>query len=293
MATSRKRTEADGGFRTESTPDLPDFLAGIVTAFLAIAAPPASPAPGLGAVRLASSGHPVPVSRVFADDADHRQYITTGNLAESDRAFLFLMDYAKSRRVNLQGRAQMTDDAALIARSMPACYKACREHAVAARRAHPEVGRAVDANSLEPPQGSSLDHRSQCMTTRTDRGLTEIVTPLGFEATLARVIDAIADAGLTVFARIDHAQGAAQVGLAMPPTVVLLYGNPRGGTPIMLAAPGAALDLPLRVLVREVETGTSVSLRPIAPMLLAAGVPDHLANALDPAQRLVMEAIRS
>ena len=131
------------------------------------------------------------------------------------------------------------------------------------------------------------------MNTRTDHGPIEIVTPLGFASTLAQVTDAITAAGLTVFARIDHALGAVQVGLTMPPTIVLLYGNPRGGTPIMLAAPVAALDLPLRVLVREVESGTSVSFHPIAPMLLAAGVPDHLANALDPAQRLVMKAIRS
>ena len=130
------------------------------------------------------------------------------------------------------------------------------------------------------------------MTTRADRGLTELVTSSGFEATLAQVTGAIEAAGLTVFARIDHALGAAQVGLAMPPTVVLLYGNPKGGTPIMVAAPKAALDLPLRVLVRAVEDGTSVSFHPIAPVLLAIGVPDRLANALDPAQRLVMEAIQ-
>lgn len=79
----------------------------------------------------------------------------------------------------------------------------------------------------------------------------------------------------------------------MPSTVVLLYGNPKGGTPIMLAAPNAVLDLPLRMLVREVEAGTSVSFHPIAPTLRAAGVPDHLAHTLDPAQRLVMEAIQS
>ena len=91
------------------------------------------------------------------------------------------------------------------------------------------------------------------MTAGTDRGLTETVTRLAFAATLARVTDAIAAAGLTVFARID---------------------------------------LPLRLLVRAMETGTSVSFHPIAPVLLAAGVPDHLAHALDPAQRLVMEAIQ-
>lgn len=130
------------------------------------------------------------------------------------------------------------------------------------------------------------------MTVSTDRNLIEIVSLLDFAATLARVTDAITAAGLTVFARIDHAHGAAQVGLAMPPTVVLLYGNPKGGTPIMLAAPGAALDLPLRVLIRAAEAGTLVSFHPIAPTLLAAGVPDHLANTLDPAQHLVVEAIQ-
>ena len=129
------------------------------------------------------------------------------------------------------------------------------------------------------------------MITTSDRAPTEILTQLGFETTLARVADAIAAAALTVFARIDYGLGAAQAGLAMLPTVVRLYGNPKGGTPIMLAAPAAALDLPLRVLVRAIETGTSVSFHPTAPMLLAAaGVPDHLATTLDPAERLVMEA---
>ena len=130
------------------------------------------------------------------------------------------------------------------------------------------------------------------MTVSTDRGLTELITLSDFTATLARVTAAIAAAGLTVFARIDHAHGAEQAGLTMPPTVVLLYGNPKGGTPIMLAAPGAALDLPLRLLVRALDAGTSVSFHPIAPVLLAAGVPDHLANTLDRTQHLVMEAIQ-
>jgi uncharacterized protein (DUF302 family) len=131
------------------------------------------------------------------------------------------------------------------------------------------------------------------MTTRTDRDPIEVVTPLPFDAALARITDAIASAGLAVSARIDHAQAAAQGGLAMPPTVVVIYGDPEDGTPIMLTVPNAALDLPLRVLVREVETGTSVSFHPIATVLLAAGVPDHLAHALDPAQRLLLEAIQS
>ena len=131
------------------------------------------------------------------------------------------------------------------------------------------------------------------MTGGTEPDLVEITTRLGFDAAVARVSGAIAGAGLTVFARIDHAQNAAEAGLAMPPTVVLIYGNPKGGTPIMLAAPNVALDLPLRVLVREVGTGSSVSFHPVAPILLNAGVPEHLARALDPAQRVITEAFQS
>lgn len=122
--------------------------------------------------------------------------------------------------------------------------------------------------------------------------LVELAGPLGFEATLHRVTEAIEAAGLTVFARIDHADGARQAGLMMPPAIVLIYGHAKGGTPIMLAAPGSALDLPLRVLVRGAGEGTMVSFRPIAPVLLQAGVPENLAHRLDPAQRLLAMAIQ-
>jgi len=79
----------------------------------------------------------------------------------------------------------------------------------------------------------------------------------------------------------------------MPPTVVMLYGNPKGGTPIMLAAPQAALDLPLRVLVREEVGRVLVSFHPVADMLKNAGVPDDLATRLEPAQRVLVDAIKS
>ncbi|MBV8750012.1 MAG: DUF302 domain-containing protein [Candidatus Eremiobacteraeota bacterium] len=75
--------------------------------------------------------------------------------------------------------------------------------------------------------------------------------------TVDRLADAVHAAGNTVFARIDHAAGAAEVGLSMPPTQVLIFGNAVVGTPLMQAAPTIAIDLPLRFLVWEDEAGTT------------------------------------
>lgn len=132
------------------------------------------------------------------------------------------------------------------------------------------------------------------MTDRTsDSTLVEQPSAWPFAPTLDRLKTAIEGAGLKVFARIDHAAGAKEFGMTMPPTVVLLYGSPKGGTPIMLAASAAALDLPLRVLVREDADGrTQVSFHPIVSVLLVAGVPEGLARHLEPAQALLLGAIQ-
>ena len=83
----------------------------------------------------------------------------------------------------------------------------------------------------------------------------EYASARAFAPTLNRLVEVIEAAGMRIFARIDHAAGAREVGLAMPPATLLIYGHPKGGTPIMLAAPRAALELPLRVLVREDADG--------------------------------------
>jgi uncharacterized protein (DUF302 family) len=124
-------------------------------------------------------------------------------------------------------------------------------------------------------------------------GVTEQESSLSFDATLNRLTEAIERAGLTIFARIDHAAGARGAGLVMPPTVVLIYGAAKGGTPVMLAAPQSALDLPLRVLVREDADGrTLVAFHPIAQTMRAAGVPEALTDRLEPAQALLIKAIK-
>lgn len=74
---------------------------------------------------------------------------------------------------------------------------------------------------------------------------------------------------MTIFARIDHAE-ARNAGLAMPPTQVLIHGNAKPGTPLMLAAPSVALDLPLRVLVRDdCQGSTWMSSHTAAPPAVA------------------------
>jgi uncharacterized protein (DUF302 family) len=119
-------------------------------------------------------------------------------------------------------------------------------------------------------------------------------TSLTFDMALDRTSAAITRAGLTIFAKIDHAAGARDVGLTMPATTVLLYGHAKGGTPIMLAAPSVALDLPLRVLIREDADGHAiVAFHPARQMLEAAGLPEALASRLDPAQKIIIEALSS
>ncbi len=124
------RMESRGGFRTGITPELERVLANTDTAYLATASASGQP---YAQHRGGPPGFIRPLGPDllgFADFTGNRQYITTGNLAENDRAFLFLMDYARARRVKLWGHARMTDDPALVARLMPAQYDAQPEQAL-------------------------------------------------------------------------------------------------------------------------------------------------------------------
>src|SRR4030088_1694325 len=73
----------------------------------------------------------------------------------------------------------------------------------------------------------------------------------GYAETVKRLIEAIASRGLTVFAQIDHAAAASEAGLELAPELVVLFGNPRAGTPLMQSDPRIGVELPLRMLVWE------------------------------------------
>jgi uncharacterized protein (DUF302 family) len=82
-------------------------------------------------------------------------------------------------------------------------------------------------------------------------GLTRVASSFGPKETMDRLAAAVTAKGMTVFARIDHAAGAAAAGLPLRPTELLIFGNARGGTPLMQAAQTIGIDLPLKALVLE------------------------------------------
>jgi predicted pyridoxine 5'-phosphate oxidase superfamily flavin-nucleotide-binding protein len=125
-----RRMEERGGWRTTVTPDLAAFLRERDSAYLATASRAGQP-------YVQHRGGPKGFIRVidektlaFADYAGNRQYITAGNLAENDRAYLFLMDYAHRHRIKIWGRAKVVEDAEAIAKLMPQGYAARPEQAI-------------------------------------------------------------------------------------------------------------------------------------------------------------------
>jgi uncharacterized protein (DUF302 family) len=89
----------------------------------------------------------------------------------------------------------------------------------------------------------------------TDNGLITLPSAYGAKATADRLAAEAAAKGMTVFARIDHAAGAKEVGMTLRPTEVLIFGNARGGTPLMQAKQTLGIDLPLKALVWEDADG--------------------------------------
>ena len=81
------------------------------------------------------------------------------------------------------------------------------------------------------------------------QGLTSIPSSFGPKETMDRLEAEIRAQRMTVFARIDHAAGAAEVGLTLAPTELIIFGNARGGTPLMQSVQTVGIDLPLKVLV--------------------------------------------
>ncbi len=108
----------------------------------------------------------------------------------------------------------------------------------------------------QPKQTSPHDTlQEKSMTPKPDNGIVSIPSNHSVDETVAKLEAILRNKGVKLFAVIDHSGEAEKAGLKMPPTKVLIFGNPKGGTPLMLCAPSTAIDLPLKVLVAEGADG--------------------------------------
>jgi uncharacterized protein (DUF302 family) len=87
------------------------------------------------------------------------------------------------------------------------------------------------------------------------KGLIDIPSSHSVDETITKLEGILQAKGITLFAMVDHSGEAAKAGMKMRPTKLLIFGNPRAGTPVMLAAPSSAIDLPLKILVWEDNQG--------------------------------------
>ena len=96
---------------------------------------------------------------------------------------------------------------------------------------------------------------SEALAVQKEEGIVKIPSHRSVDETVDKLKAILQSKGVTLFALIDHSGEAEKVGMKMPPTKLLIFGNPKGGTPLMLAAPSVAIDLPLKILVAEDSQG--------------------------------------
>ena len=123
-------------------------------------------------------------------------------------------------------------------------------------------------------------------------GLLQVASPYSVDETLKRFEAVLTERGVRVFALIDHSGEAEKVGMKMRPTKLVIFGNPKGGTPVMVAAPSLAIDLPLKALVWEDENGKVwVSYNSPEYLQQRHGVPEDLIKNIAVAGALVAKAV--
>ena len=91
-----------------------------------------------------------------------------------------------------------------------------------------------------------------------DTGIVHLAASRSVDEVLERLLSILQAKGITVFAVVDHSGEAAKVGIQMRATKLVIFGNPKAGTPLMIAAPDSALDLPLKILIAEEASGSTL-----------------------------------
>jgi uncharacterized protein (DUF302 family) len=125
-----------------------------------------------------------------------------------------------------------------------------------------------------------------------ENGLLQAASPYTVDETVNRLESILAERGVRMFALIDHSGEAAKIGMKMRPTKLVIFGSPKGGTPVMVAAPTLAIDLPLKALVWEDESGKVwVSYNSPAYLQQRHGVPEELIKNIGVVGALVAKAV--
>jgi uncharacterized protein (DUF302 family) len=124
-----------------------------------------------------------------------------------------------------------------------------------------------------------------------DSGIVTILSHHSVEQTVQKIEELLRAKQVKLFALVDHSGEAESVGLQMRPTKLLIFGNPKAGTPVMLAAPSAAIDLPLKLLVSEDGAGKIwISYNNPAYLQARHGFPQDLLQNLAVVEALAQKA---
>jgi uncharacterized protein (DUF302 family) len=126
-----------------------------------------------------------------------------------------------------------------------------------------------------------------------DNGIIHLSSPHTVLETLARLEAVVQAKGIAILAMIDHSGDAAKAGIEMEPTKLLIFGNPKAGTPLMLASPSVAIDLPLKALVWQDKDG-KVWLSYNSPAYLKQrhSIPDNLLPNIAGIEAICAQAVR-
>jgi uncharacterized protein (DUF302 family)/uncharacterized membrane protein YidH (DUF202 family) len=135
------------------------------------------------------------------------------------------------------------------------------------------------------------DGKETTMAHTSDAGIVDVHSNHSVDQTVERLKGILNAKGVALFALVDHSGEAEKVGMKMPPTKLLIFGNPKAGTPVMLAVPSVAIDLPLKVLVWEDSSGKVwVSYNSPAYLQKRHGIPDELLQNIAVVETLAAKA---
>ena len=124
-----------------------------------------------------------------------------------------------------------------------------------------------------------------------DAGIVKLPSKHSVDQTIERLQAMLNSKGVTIFALVDHSGEAEKAGMQMRPTKLLIFGNPKAGTPLMVASPGIAIDLPLKILVAEDSNGkVQVSWNSVAYLQARHNLPAELVQNIAVVEALAAKA---